>query len=31
MSENPEIEECVTIAQFNEMKQSMEKKQEKQS
>jgi predicted metal-dependent hydrolase len=31
MSENLEIEECVTMAQFNEMKRSMEVKQEKLS
>jgi hypothetical protein len=29
MSKNPEIKECVTMAQFNEMKRSMEEKQEK--
>jgi hypothetical protein len=29
MLKNPEIEECVTIAQFNEMNRSMEEKQEK--
>jgi hypothetical protein len=31
MSENLEIEECITMAQFNEMKRSMEEKQEKLS
>jgi hypothetical protein len=31
MSENPEIEEYVTMAQFNEMKRSLEEKQEKLS
>jgi predicted metal-dependent hydrolase len=31
MPGNPEIEECVTMAQFNEMKRSMDEKQEKLS
>jgi hypothetical protein len=31
MAGNPEIEDCVTIAQFNELKRSMEEKQDQLS